>query len=592
MHDLKKLLTLAANALPMGAGAGVASGLLASYRHGYLQHGSTSLALQAIASDAAVTMAATAAVVFLVAALSMTLHPWMNPTRRWVAIAALLLLVALIFVNPFSVLSPQVARHFVTIAFLCAVALALLTTTGAPTDSRWARRLAAAPVAAALILALGLGGTVHLLHRRAASEPKPNVVLIVVDTLRADHLGTYGYHRSTSPRLDQLVRQSTLFTRAYTQAPWTSPSVAALMTSRYPGELGYESSRRPAVLQLRFQTLAEMLWEAGYETRAFVSHVFVARKLGFDQGFDRFSDEHGRGADYISSPAVIADATRYLDQAREPFFLFVHLFDPHFSYIEHPGHRFGIPYSGWMKSGMSIQELLRRKETFRSDDLAHLLSVYDSEISFTDEHIGLLLQALRARGLFDDSWIIVAADHGEAFLDRSDLWIGHGRTLYNELLRVPLIVKRPGQQESRTIDSPVGLVDVLPTLARSIGLEVPGGTAGVTLPLDAGDEVGHEPVRPVFAETKDRGRWLQAAILGDWKLIVDRETGDSELFDLRSDPGERKDLSSREVEMEQALMHALDSWDASLSRKERTGSEDAGFSSEELRNLKALGYLD
>jgi arylsulfatase A-like enzyme len=363
------------------------------------------------------------------------------------------------------------------------------------------------------------------------------------------------------------------------------------MTARYPGELGYESSNPPAVLAPRFQTFPETLWEAGYDTRAFVSHMFVTRKLGFDQGFDGFDDHHARGATYVSSRALIGDVIGQLDGARSPFFFFVHLFDPHFDYVEHEEHRFADPYSGWVRSGLTISDLLARARSFAPEDLAHLLALYDSEIGFTDEQIGVLLDALRQRGLYDGSWIIVTADHGEAFLDRSDFWIGHGRTLYNELTHVPLIVKRPGQREGSVVETPVGLVDVLPTVARSLGLEIPSA-AGGRLPLEGGDERSLRSHKPVFAETKTRQQWLQSAVLGDWKLIVDRKNGNAELYDLTSDPGERLDRSGEESDVRSALTEALDTWSAGLRADGADGPEEATFSERELRDLEALGYLD
>ena len=130
--------------------------------------------------------------------------------------------------------------------------------------------------------------------------------------------------------------------------------------------------------------------------------MLLGRKLGFDQGFDGYSELHARGKHYVSSRHLIADSIRYLDAARRPFFLFVHLFDSHFEYIEHPEHVFSDPYSGWLKSGLPYEELLRRADEFQPEDLARLLSVYDSEIAFTDEHVGQLLEALQTRGLFDD----------------------------------------------------------------------------------------------------------------------------------------------------------------------------------------------
>lgn len=465
-----------------------------------------------------------------------------------------------------------------------------------------AHRLAAAPLTG-LLATLGaslLAATLSLhaglrLYRVLRPSTGPNVILIVVDTLRYDHLGFAGYERPTSPALDRLAATALSFERAYSQAPWTSPSVAALLTSRTPGELGYGPSRTPARLADRTLLLPELMREAGYDTGAVVSHTYVGRALGFDQGWDSFDEDNARGHEHVSSPSVLRKATAFLDaHEQRPFFLFVHFFDPHFNYVQHDGFDFDPRYDGTLQSGESYGELQRRAGQLDARDRDHLRALYDSEIRFTDEHVGRLLDELRARGLYDDAVIVFTADHGEAFLDRPDGWIGHGITLYDELIHVPLLIKPAGfdPAQGRTVRAPVGLIDVLPTLAQELDLELPADhrLEGRALPL--GDAVvGEHP--PVFSETKARGHWLQSVVAGEHKLIVDRHDDTAALFNLVKDPGETVDLGAAQPDEARPLRDALDAWSRRMAELQEAHAADAAeFTQTELEALRSLGYLE
>ncbi len=428
----------------------------------------------------------------------------------------------------------------------------------------------------------GLACAVLACSGRAAG-PRPNILLVVVDTLRADHLGCYGYPRDTTPHLDALARDAIRYTHAFSQAPWTTPSVAALMTSHYPGSLGIRNVQSPVPEDVVL--LPELLQQAGYRTGAFVSHSFVSQKWGFGRGFGVFDESNIKGHMATTSPAVTDLAISWLDGAADsdaPFFLFVHYFDPHFGYIEHPDFAFGgrdPSYRGRVHSGVQPGRFAGNPESLDEGDLRELERLYDSEIGLTDASIGRLLDALRERGLYDDAVVIVSGDHGEEFLDHGAL--DHAKTLYDELMNVPLLVKLPGRAAA-VVDRPVALIDVLPTLVAWLGLEPPPGVRGVSLLAD-----GADPARPIFFETQ-RLRDLRGVVVGDQKLILDLETGKTLLFDLAADPREQRDLSDERPDEVLALKQLVEAWGAQDNGADGTHVE---LSDEERERLKALGYL-
>jgi len=415
----------------------------------------------------------------------------------------------------------------------------------------------------------------------AGAGSRPDVLLIVVDTLRADHLGSYGYARDTSPHIDALAADSTRYTRAFSHAPWTTPSVAALLTSRYPASLGIANVQSP--LPDGVALLPELLRDAGYRTGAFVSHSFVSRKWGFARGFDSFDESQVKGHLATTSPALSDLAIDWLERhlGDQPVFLLLHYFDPHFGYLEQRDFPFegrDPSYTGPVRSGSLPSRFADAPETLGADDLRELRRLYDSEIALTDREIGRVLACLRDAGRYASSVVVLTGDHGEEFLDHGAL--DHAKTLYDELVRVPLLVKLPGRPPA-TVDSPVALVDVLPTLLDWLDLEAPLGVRGRSLLAEAAAP------RPIFLETQ-RLRRLRAVVHGDHKLIVDLDSGDAQLFDLAADPGERSDLAGERPEQVAALRRLLDDW---AGGQPEVRGEPLELSDEERERLEALGYL-
>ena len=412
----------------------------------------------------------------------------------------------------------------------------------------------------------------------------PHIVLIVVDTLRRDHLGAYGYERETSPNIDRLADRSLVFENAFSQAPWTLPAVASLLTSRYPSELGIQGFNKRIPDQEVF--LQEILSQHGYATHAVVSHDFVGEKWGFNQGFDTFESFAG-GHRTVSSEKVTDAALRLVDQIEEtPSFLFVHYFDPHFLFVEHESHRFsGEPpeaESEWW--GMPYKQLRAqaRRGQLSAEQRDYLLDLYDSEIAFTDFHLGRLLDRLESRGRMEDSIVIFTADHGEEFLDHGGL--GHTATVFNELINVPLIIKWPGVEEQQRSDRYVAHVDLLPTLIDYLGLaEVPGVSG-----MHIGDR---EPDAPIFSETR-RYQKVSAVIRDGTKLVYDERNQSGRYFDLRADPSEVEAITT--VKGGDGLLAELIEYQRQaqegLARLEQEAELE--ISDEERQKLEALGYID
>jgi len=442
--------------------------------------------------------------------------------------------------------------------------------------------LAALPLALALAASLPIG-------RWVAGHRPRNVVLVVVDTLRADHLGSYGYGRGTSPRLDGFASEAFVFDRARSTASWTRPAIASLLTSQYPFEHGIYRERPRDRLSAATPTLQQIVRQRGLHAKAIVAQPHY--RSGMDRDFDSFVFEGRRDAEALYDRAIA-----FLDEhGGEPFFLLVHNIDPHDGYRFHEGFSDLPSDSQWRSSrsllpahepdnGIGYDSLDNRVVTIGPEALAELESNYDGEIRYLDHHFGRFLDALEARGLMDDTLIVVTADHGEEFLDHGSYW--HGGTLYEELVRVPLIVRAPGLGRGRSA-APVSLVDVLPTVAEWIGAPLPETARGRSLlPLLRGEPAGP---RPIFSATGFRQQRIQQSVVLGGKKLIRRADGEFVgLFDLERDPEERHDLGSADPDRAR-----LEAWlPAPTRRPPRTDeAKPAPEMDEELKAaLEALGY--
>jgi arylsulfatase A-like enzyme len=426
-----------------------------------------------------------------------------------------------------------------------------------------------------------VGALVALAAVAGAPVPKrpSNVVLILVDTLRRDHLPFYGYARDTAPFLGSLAAKGVVFERAHSVSGWTAPATASLFTSLYPFEHGVvrglalakrqERLKGVAIRLPRVPTAAETIPEAlrrrGYATFAITENPNLTHALGFDQGFDRFDAFPSRlDAEPITE--------RLLERApelrrRAPYFLYLHYMDVHAPYRERPP-----------LFDPSLEGDARR------------VSAYDSGIHTVDAHIGRAFEAL---GWDRDTLVVVLADHGEELGERGRF--GHGATLFAELLDIPMLVYGPGTVPRRVPDR-VSLVDVLPTLRAFAGLPPASTDAGVSLlPLLRDPGARLEP-RPLFAhlwrrQGRDgREQALRVTLMDDWKRIGGDASG-TLLFDLRSDPGETRNRTHQEPERERELQRLYQQREARASSYAGE-SVEVGLDDDAIEGLAALGYVN
>jgi arylsulfatase len=374
---------------------------------------------------------------------------------------------------------------------------------------------------------------------------KSNVLVLCVDVLRADHVGTWGYATNTTPSIDRLSRSSVIFQDATSAASWTKPSVPSYFTGRYPHQHGlYEGSREVEgalvsdTLAEEETTFAEMYRRAGFRTAAFVHNAQINGELGFDQGFERYEDDAGDARD-------IADRfLRWVDELDgAPFVSYLHFLDVHWPYDPPGVYRevfepvpteidFDTP--AWRVLKRNIRDGdIRLSESDRQT----MIDLYDGELRYTDDWIGRIFEGLRDRGLFDETMIVFLSDHGEEFLEHGK--IGHGNSLYEELLHVPLIVRFPrGEHGARLVEKPVSLVDLLPTLADFSGLPLPDGISGRSL-LPLLEDGVTRAAAPLYAEGVHGSVYQQTIRLGRWKYIasveIDRDDPDDEEDELRED---------------------------------------------------------
>jgi len=446
----------------------------------------------------------------------------------------------------------------------------------------------------------------------AALKDKPDIILITVDTLRADHLRAYGYDRPTSPWLDRLAKGGVLFERAYGGSSWTVPSMATIFTGLYPFQHGVdrglvqrgEVTRQPA-LGDEHHTLAEQLKAAGYATYGVATNTHLTKQLGFAQGFDHFAHQGYAPASDIHD--VVSNWASELQNSR-PYFLWLHFFDPHDKYL---------PRRPWVEDfdiiaakenpELAAQSALERdrrlrewstkvmttmrrsEETKEPAVISTLETLYDSEVRYTDRWIRKILAMIKPE---PDTVIVFTSDHGEEFREHGDL--GHRTTLYNEQTRIPLVIKAPGRVPAGSrITAMVTLTDLLPTLvhigtgtAPAVGLN---GSQSL-LPAMTG-EAEAATDKPLLMSTRRNGELLKSIIWGNLKLIVNQKTRAVEMYDLSTDFGETIDLAPDRPQEVQRLRSKMNHMRKTIPTFE-AHSVDEVLAEETLEHLRGLGYVD
>ena len=471
-----------------------------------------------------------------------------------------------------------------------------------------ARRLVSGCVGVAGLALLGTGlGALSSDAKPPTPDGKPNILLVSIDSLRRDHVGSYGYHRPTTPHLDALAQQGVLFDQAVAPTSWTLPSHVTLLTS-LPIRVHqvHVSSQR---FTKRVLTLAEVLSQEGYATAGIVGGSYLDAGYGFAQGFDHYDDynvvrrDRTKPDGHVTSPISFRLSSEWIEdwavsQRPRPFFLFLHLWDVHYPYAPPP------PYSGMFDpdygGDISATPFMRnRRINPRMDprDLEHVIALYDGEIRYTDDHLGRLLDLLRRLGVFDDTIVIVTSDHGDEFFDHGKK--GHGQNLFDSVLLVPLVIRYPSKiSAGRIVQGQVRLMDVAPTALGLAGIEPPAN-------FGYAREDGPHPYRDLTPLLQDElaDELPPLVAFGDLHgSLVSLRTSDAKIirsledpkriqrYDLLSDPAEKKNLFSNNNAGVDALLAAeLNKWLEIVQEGKLTTPME--LDSEQLRILRSLGYL-
>jgi arylsulfatase A-like enzyme len=460
-----------------------------------------------------------------------------------------------------------------------------------------------------VLLTAAVAAACLVFHPSCQRTGRPNIILVVIDSLRADRLSSYGNRHNTSPNIDAVAGDGVLFSNVLAESPWTLPSHASIFTSLYVS--GHGVRRDAGRLHTKAVTLAERLHDAGYVTGAFVCGPFVKKRYGFNQGFETYDESLAARSHVGSHRAVTSEPlTRMAKEwlaarGTEPFFLFLHYWDVHYDYI--PPKPFDTIFDPGYRGTLDGRDISERGDLtpdLPREDLEHLFALYDGEIAYTDHHLGDLFSFMKKAGLWESTVLVITSDHGDELLDHGQT--GHSHTVHEELIRVPLIIRDPGlRRRGFDVDELVELVDLYPTFLEMAGAEPPPHEMeGVSLvPLLEGRDVPWDDVG--YAETF-RGNLDRVGLPTDWavhrsiqlgrlKLIQRlREPEQLLLFDLDADPRELREIAAERPEEVRALKERLDAWAEAQGRKawELRLSGKRRLDEETLEQLRSLGYVE
>jgi arylsulfatase A-like enzyme len=429
-----------------------------------------------------------------------------------------------------------------------------------------------------------------------AGRARPNVVLIVLDTQRMDRVGAYGAPRPT-PFLDKLAAESLVYQRAYAPSSWTVPSIASLFLAQYPSE--HRIAVVMAVLPDSVVTLAERLHEGGYRTGGFSANIEVTAEAGFGQGFDAFRTVFKAPKEDASK--LNEAAIQWLDEIgdrKEPLFLYLQYMEPHSPYRDHPGITATDPPplpGEWadyklaervnegaflLATGQPLPDTWKMTPA----ELGRLKALYDGETTYLDRHVAAMFAELDRRGLLENALVVVTADHGEHLGEHGML--SHGNTLYEEVIRVPLLVRLP-ERTGRRIDEPVTIAGLAPAILRRVGLPIPQEFVVPPLPLDGSPGPGYA-LAEVLRVNPTYLRYHRRALVGRSGKLLVQEDGGEVFIDLATDPGEEHPLPDAPFapELRKALADAAQGHPMAAPRP------GASVDDATRERLRALGYAD
>lgn len=495
------------------------------------------------------------------------------------------------------------------------IALAVLAATALA--SRWALLRMGARAAGASLAVLAVvvaaaamtnGGATPEAEQPVSARPPDakavakgyNVVFVSIDTVRADHTSAYGYQRETTPTIAAWARDGVRFANTSSTAPWTLPAHLSMFSGR--SQLGHGVLNDRHALPQDVRTLTEVLHEAGYTTGAVVSAPYLSRRYGFARGFDDYDDEtiqwhtHGESYKHITAPILHEAATAWLaEHADQRFFLFLHYWDPHYDYAPGPPYdeMFDPDYQGSL-NGDNFYFNPAVNQNMDRRDLDHIIALYDGEIRLVDDHLGKLKARLSELGVADHTIIVVTSDHGEEFFEHGHK--GHRRSLYDESIRVPLVIYVPGVTPTKpVVDMEVSLIDLAPTILDLVGAPPLDGAEGASLAAIAfGDQP--ESARPTVAELyRSPSLNVQVAMqAGDHKIIQHFNRPLMESYDTSADPHEQEPLpntSAVAADIAEDLVAWLNQrWPEFRRRSVSDDGNRLDMDEETQERLRALGY--
>jgi arylsulfatase A-like enzyme len=454
-----------------------------------------------------------------------------------------------------------------------------------------------------------------------APSNKPNILLIVLDTVRADHMSLYGYERDTTPWLRNFAKESLVFNNAYSTGDFTLPSHASLFTGLYAEGHGAHRSAQDSVgapLSSNAVTLTEVLAQKGYATAAVVSnYAYLTPGFGFSQGFDFFDYRSGRslfsplrecpslrqmitfrlrahfasrmtslgyrGAEQITSQAL--EVVDELSKQDRPFFLFLNYMDAHTPRVPPQPYRDRFPGRDPnvrpSRYNLLATRMANQDRPLGESDRAHISASYDGAIAFLDAEVQVLLEQLKRSNILENTLLIITSDHGEMIGEHNSL--DHGVGVYQEQIRVPLMIRTPPGDARGMRNAPASGVDIMPTILHAAGLNSPTGIVGQNL-LDT----DLPEARMVFSESFPRPHRLRAetaVVSSRWKLIESTK-GKLELYDLAADPREQNNVAASHPE----LVAAMEPEMAKLAPSTKLGRSPRSVDAETLRKLRSLGY--
>ncbi len=436
---------------------------------------------------------------------------------------------------------------------------------------------------------------------QTTSKNSFNIVLITIDTLRADHLSCYGYERETSPNIDKVAEEGILFKNVIAPSSWTSPSMVSLFTSTYPinhgvvSGIGYHwNPTQQEVFSSSLTTLTETLKSCGYTTFGVTSNLHLSRQFGFARGFDNFEC-----LPFLSALDVNKSVLQWEEEIKSSnkYFLWIHYFDPHFPYTgRRPWIENYINLTATFKPHFhtaNFSQLVELIPELKADHqaLSNLIACYDSEINYVDSHLGEIIKKF---DLEKNTLLIITSDHGEEFLDHG--YLGHGSNLHQETINIPLVVKMPSNSRMEIIERHVNLVDIMPSILGILNINFPEQLVGQslwekddllfwfkkTLSVDGAQNYN-------YSETAGNNG-LKTIITPQWKYIFDYNKQTEQLYNIKSDPLELNNLSDKEAKQRNKLKENLFKWVTS-SKHYSPKKQSFNLSKEDRRKFEALGYF-